>query len=72
MQHNARMEVGTIIYIAAINACDKRGECQLALSLFRTMVSPWSRGVLSALYASISACEKGYEWQLALGLLTVI
>ena len=35
MQYIARMEVDTIIYSAAVSACDKCGERQLALSLLK-------------------------------------
>eukprot|EP00933_Yihiella_yeosuensis_P031303 TRINITY_DN2485_c0_g1_i2.p1 TRINITY_DN2485_c0_g1~~TRINITY_DN2485_c0_g1_i2.p1 ORF type:complete len:124 (-),score=17.26 TRINITY_DN2485_c0_g1_i2:130-501(-) len=55
-----------ISYSAAISACEKGGQWQLALNLLSLM--PQSKIVPDAICynAAISACEKGGQWQLAL------
>ncbi|CAE8663863.1 unnamed protein product, partial [Polarella glacialis] len=64
-----RVEVNVFHYNAAVNACEKAGDWQLAIALLEKMpqmsVTPDSISFNSAM----SACEKGQQWQLAVSLL---
>jgi pentatricopeptide repeat protein len=56
-------------YNAAISACEKGGQWQLALSLLNTMADMRVIQDVISYSAVISACEKGGQWELALSLL---
>ena len=60
---------GTIICNAAISACGKAGERQLAMSIFAEMAESTVQQNAISCNAAISACGRGCEWQSALGLL---
>jgi pentatricopeptide repeat domain-containing protein 1 len=67
----ARVVPDRITYSAAISACSKGGQWQLALNLLSLM--PEARVVPDRINynAAISACEKGSQWQLASNLLSL-
>ena len=58
-----------ITYNAAISACEKGQQWQLALGLLAEMALLKVDKDVITYNAAISACEKGHQWQLALGLL---
>ncbi|CAE8637386.1 unnamed protein product [Polarella glacialis] len=57
-------------YNAAISACEKGGQWQLALGLLSSMPDMRVTPDKISYNAAISACEKGGQWQLALSLLS--
>jgi pentatricopeptide repeat protein len=59
----------TIIYSAAISACEKGSQWQRALDLLQEMKDCDIRPVVIIYSAAMSACEKGGQWQRALDLL---
>ncbi|CAE8597308.1 unnamed protein product [Polarella glacialis] len=67
-----RLEVNVFHCSAAISACEKGGQWQLALSLLRTMPDMRVTPNEVSYSAAISACEKGGQWQLALSLLNIM
>ncbi|CAE8656581.1 unnamed protein product [Polarella glacialis] len=68
----ARVVPNEITYNAAISACEKGGQWQVALNLLSLV--PEARVVPDKISynAAISACEKGGQWQLALNLLSLM
>ncbi|CAE8595682.1 unnamed protein product [Polarella glacialis] len=68
----SRVEVNVYHCSAAISACEKAGQWQLALNLLGLM--PEVRVVPNEITynSAISACEKASQWQLALDLLSLM
>ncbi|CAE8591706.1 unnamed protein product [Polarella glacialis] len=68
----ARVVLDKISYNAAISACEKGGQWQLALTLLSLM--PEAKVVPNEITysAAISACEKSGQWQVALKLLSLM
>ena len=66
---NMKVTPNGISYNAAISACEKTGQWQLALSLLSSMPKMKVTPDGISYNAAISACEKGGQWQLALSLL---
>ena len=66
----AKVEAETICFSAAVGACEKRQEWQLALGLLSRMAEAKVEAETICYSAAIGACEKRQEWQLALGLLS--
>ena len=58
-----------VIYNAAISACEKGPQWQLAMGLLSEQATKLEPDVISYT-AAMSVCEKGSQWQLALGLLS--
>ncbi|CAL1152244.1 unnamed protein product [Cladocopium goreaui] len=67
-----RVNPDIIVYNAAISACEKGGQWQQALNLFRAM--PKAKAIPDSISynAAISACEKGSQWQQALNLFEAV
>eukprot|EP00435_Cladocopium_sp_Y103_P060168 s285_g21.t4 len=63
-----RLERNIISYGAAMTACERAEEWQLALSLLDELHSAKLQGNLVTYNTCISACEKAGEWEAALGL----
>ena len=59
----------TIMYCAAISACEKGGQWQRALQLMEDMQAEGIPADTITYSAAISACEKGRQWQRALRLM---
>mmetsp|Transcript_49830 Transcript_49830/g.161144 ORF Transcript_49830/g.161144 Transcript_49830/m.161144 type:complete len:136 (-) Transcript_49830:148-555(-) len=62
------IEADTMMYNAAIRACDKRGDWQHALQLFCEMLDHSVEQDAVAYNVAISACRSGGRWQHALEL----
>jgi len=62
------IQPNVISYSAAISACEKGGQWQEALKLFREMSEKGIQPNVISYSAAISACEKGGQWQEALKL----
>ena len=59
----------TIACNAAISACDRGNQWQLAVALLSIMAHASVASSITTYNDAISACEKGKEWQLALAVL---
>ena len=59
----------TIIYCAAIRACEKGGQWQRVLQLMEDMQAEGVPTDAVTYSAAISTCEKGRQWQRALQLM---
>ena len=70
-QIESEVNADTICYSAAISACEKSHEWQLALDLLSRIVSEVKADTI-CYSAALGACEKRHEWQLALDLLSRI
>ncbi|CAE8621625.1 unnamed protein product [Polarella glacialis] len=64
------VEANVFHYSAAISACEKGGQWQLALSLLSSMLDMRVISNEISYNSAISACEKGEQWQRALDLLS--
>ena len=64
-----QIEKDPIIYNAAISACEKGQQWQLALGLLAEMAGARVETNVITYSAVVSACEKGLQWQLSLWLL---
>ncbi|CAJ1421226.1 unnamed protein product [Effrenium voratum] len=62
-EHNVQPD--TIMHNAAISACERGGEWQLAMAVWQQM----DEETIITFNALISACEKGAQWQMALSVL---
>ena len=62
----------TIACNAAISACDRGNQWQLAVALLSIMAHASVEASTITYNAAVSACEKGKEWQLALALLSTM
>ena len=56
-------QLNTVIYKAAINACEKGWHCQQVLQFFERLRGKHLWGVSITYKAAISACAKGGQWQ---------
>ena len=59
----------TQVFNAAISACEKGQQSEMALKLMRQMREMGCRPTAVTYGAAISACEKGQQWESALALL---
>ena len=66
----SEVDAQIICYRAAISACEKKQEWQLALGFLSRMAESKVEADTICYSATVSACEKGNEWQLALDLLS--
>ena len=64
----ATVQPNVVSFGAAISACEKGGQWQLALSLFRAIPEATMQEKAVCCSAAISACEKGKQWQQAVAL----
>ena len=60
------IEANIITYSAAISSCEKGGQWQWALLLFKDLLCKKLEGNRITYTSTISACEKGQRWQWAL------
>merc|ERR1739841_325877 len=72
MMREADLVPDVISYSAAISACEKGGQWQVALGLLATMQEAALVPNVISYSAAISACEKCGQWQEALGLLATM
>ena len=56
-------------YSATISACEKGGQWERALSLFRQMREEGVQPNGISYCATLAACDKGGQWEIALALL---
>ncbi|CAE8614608.1 unnamed protein product [Polarella glacialis] len=68
----SQVEVNVYHCSAAISACEKDGQWQMALNLLSLMPEAMVVPNVITYSAVISACEKGGQWQMALNLLSLM
>ncbi|CAJ1431933.1 unnamed protein product [Effrenium voratum] len=66
---SAKVQANDVSFSATISACEKGGQWQQALALFRAMPAAQVQANIYSFSATISACGRGGQWQHALALL---